>query len=36
MQRSIDAVGDTDHIFYHGVYPEGTPIRFESFQLWQL
>ena len=26
--------GDIDRTIYHGAYPDGTAIRFESFQLW--
>jgi len=30
-RRILYAVGSS---FYHGAYPEGTAIRFESFTLW--
>jgi hypothetical protein len=30
------AVNPIDRTIYHGAYPEGTAVRFESFELWGL
>jgi hypothetical protein len=30
----VHAIGWIDRTIYHGAYPEGTVIRFESFDLW--
>ena len=35
VEVGLHAIGWIDRIFYPGAYPEGTAIRFESFQLWQ-
>jgi tetratricopeptide (TPR) repeat protein len=34
LQVGLYAVGWIDRTVYHGAYPHGTAIRFESFQLW--
>jgi hypothetical protein len=34
LQIGLHAIGDIDRTVYHGSYPDGTAIRFESFQLW--
>ena len=36
LQVGMHAIGNIDRIIYPGAYPEGTAIRFESFQLWTL
>jgi hypothetical protein len=35
LQVGLHAIGDIDRSVYHGAYPDGTAIRFESFQLWE-
>jgi len=35
LEVGVHAVGAIDRTIYRGAYPEGTAIRFESFQLWQ-
>jgi hypothetical protein len=35
VQVGLHAIGNIDRTIYRGAYPEGTAIRFESFQLWQ-
>ena len=35
LQVGVVAIGTIDRTIYHGAYPEGTAIRFESFQMWQ-
>jgi hypothetical protein len=30
----LHAIGAFDRMIYPGAYPEGTAIRFESFELW--
>jgi hypothetical protein len=35
VQVGVHAIGNIDRTVYHGAYPEGTAIRFESFQLWR-
>ncbi len=35
IQVGVHAIGEIDRSIYHGAYPEGTAIRFESFQMWQ-
>jgi class 3 adenylate cyclase/tetratricopeptide (TPR) repeat protein len=35
IQVGVHALGNIDRSVYHGAYPEGTAIRFESFQLWR-
>jgi regulation of enolase protein 1 (concanavalin A-like superfamily) len=35
IQVGVHAIGEIDRSVYHGAYPEGTAIRFESFQVWQ-
>jgi len=34
LQVGLHATGNIDRTIYHGAFPEGTAIRFESFQLW--
>jgi hypothetical protein len=34
VQVSLHAIGSIDRAIYRGAYPDGTAIRFESFQLW--
>ena len=34
VEVGLHAIGNIDRTIYHGAYPEGTAIRFESFQLW--
>ncbi len=34
VQVGLHAIGFIDRSVYHGAYPDGTAIRFESFQLW--
>jgi regulation of enolase protein 1 (concanavalin A-like superfamily) len=34
LQVGVYAVGNIDRTVYHGAYPEGTAIRFETFQMW--
>jgi regulation of enolase protein 1 (concanavalin A-like superfamily) len=34
VQVGVHAIGNIDRTIYHGAYPDGTAIRFESFQLW--
>jgi hypothetical protein len=36
IQVGLHAIGHIDRTIYHGAYPDGTAIRFESFQLWGL
>jgi hypothetical protein len=36
VQVGVYAIGDIDRSAYHGAYPEGTAIRFASFQMWQM
>jgi len=36
IEVGLHAIGDTDRTIYHGAYPEGTAIRFASFQLWEI
>lgn len=36
IQVGLYAIGNIDRGVYHGAYPDGTAIRFESFQLWGL
>jgi tetratricopeptide (TPR) repeat protein len=36
VQAGIHAIGTINRTIYHGAYPEGTAIRFESFQMWEL
>jgi len=33
VEVGLHAIGDIDRTIYHGAYPDGTAIRFESFQL---
>jgi tetratricopeptide (TPR) repeat protein len=33
-QVGVYAIGMIDRAIYHGAYPDGTAIRFESFELW--
>ena len=35
IQVGVHAIGEIDRSIHHGAYPEGTAIRFESFQMWQ-
>jgi hypothetical protein len=34
VEVGLYAMGDLNRIVYPGAYPEGTAIRFESFELW--
>ena len=34
LQIGVYAIGDIDRTIYHGAYPDGTAVRFESFQAW--
>jgi len=34
LQVGLVAIGAIDRTVYHGAYPAGTAIRFESFELW--
>jgi len=34
LQVGVCAIGNIDRTAYHGAYPEGTAIRFETFQMW--
>jgi regulation of enolase protein 1 (concanavalin A-like superfamily) len=36
VQVGVHAIGNIDRSVYHGAYPEGTAICFESFQMWQM
>lgn len=35
-QAGVYAIGNVDRSIYHGAYPDGTAIRFTSFQCWAL
>jgi predicted ATPase/DNA-binding SARP family transcriptional activator len=35
VQVGVHAIGNIDRTIYHGAYPEGTAIRFESFWMWR-
>jgi tetratricopeptide (TPR) repeat protein len=34
VEVGLHAIGDIDRTIYHGAYPDGTAIRFQSFRLW--
>ena len=34
VEVEVHAIGSIDRTVYHGAYPEGTAIRFESFEMW--
>jgi tetratricopeptide (TPR) repeat protein len=34
IQVGLYAIGTIDRTVYHGAYPDGTAIRFQSFELW--
>lgn len=36
VEVGLHAIGDMDRSIYPGAYPDGTAIRFESFQLWDV
>jgi hypothetical protein len=36
VRVGLHAIGFIDHLVYYGAYPDGTAIRFESFQLWEM
>jgi tetratricopeptide (TPR) repeat protein len=36
LQVGLHAIGNIDRTIYHGAYPDGTAIRFESFTMWGL
>jgi DNA-binding SARP family transcriptional activator/energy-coupling factor transporter ATP-binding protein EcfA2 len=36
VQVGLHAIGSIDRTIYHGAHPDGTAIRFESFQLWEI
>jgi hypothetical protein len=33
-QVGVHAIGMIDRTIYHGAYPDGTAIRFASFDVW--
>lgn len=35
VEVGLHAIGNIDRTIYHGAYPDGTAIQFESFQAWQ-
>jgi hypothetical protein len=35
VEVGVVAIGSIDRAVYPGAYPEGTAIRFESFDLWE-
>jgi tetratricopeptide (TPR) repeat protein len=35
VEVGLHAIGNIDRTIYRGAYPDGTAIRFESFQVWQ-
>ena len=35
LQVGLYAIGNADRGVYHGAYPDGTAIHFDSFQLWE-
>ena len=35
IQVGLHGIGSIDRAIYHGAYPEGTAIRFPSFELWE-
>jgi len=35
VEVGLYAIGSIDRVSYPGAYPEGTAIRFESFELWR-
>ena len=36
IQVGMHAIGQIERLIYHGAYPDGTAIKFESFTMWQL
>lgn len=34
VEVGLHAIGNIDRLVYHGAFPEGTAIRFESFDVW--
>jgi regulation of enolase protein 1 (concanavalin A-like superfamily) len=36
IQVGLHAIGNIDRTIYRDAYPDGTAIRFESFQMWQI
>jgi regulation of enolase protein 1 (concanavalin A-like superfamily) len=34
LEVGVHAIGSIERMIYPGAYPEGTAIRFESFELW--
>jgi hypothetical protein len=36
LQPGLHAIGTLDRTVYHGSYPNGTAIRFESFEGWEM
>jgi hypothetical protein len=36
VQVGVHAIGSIDRTVYRGAYPEGTAIRFKSFEIWQM
>jgi regulation of enolase protein 1 (concanavalin A-like superfamily) len=34
LEVGLHAIGEIERVIYPGAHPEGTAIRFESFQLW--
>jgi hypothetical protein len=35
VEVGLHAIGNIDRTIYHGAYPDGTAVRFESFHVWQ-
>ena len=36
IKVGLPAIGNINRTIYRGAYPDGTAIRFESFQLWEM
>jgi hypothetical protein len=36
VQVGMHAIGNIDRTVYRGTYPDGTAIRFEEFQWWEM
>jgi hypothetical protein len=36
VQVGVHAIGTINRMVYRGAYPEGTAIRFESVQMWEM
>jgi regulation of enolase protein 1 (concanavalin A-like superfamily) len=35
VEVGLHAIGNIDRTIYNGAYPDGTAMRFESFELWR-